>query len=73
MKVSRMLDLFLKPYYSFLMMNRLKAIQHIIQKNQLYGNFIVHFWNLTYTIAKSIGTPSNERFEYFSNFHEYKS
>ncbi len=24
-------------------------------------------------IAKSIGTPSNERFDYFSNFHEYKS
>ncbi len=24
-------------------------------------------------IAKSIGTPSNERFEYFSNFHEYES
>ncbi len=24
-------------------------------------------------IAKSIGVPSNERFEYFSNFHEYKS
>ncbi len=24
-------------------------------------------------IAKSIGTPSNERFEYFSNFNEYKS
>ncbi len=26
-----------------------------------------------YTIAKSIGSPpSNERFDYFSNFHEYK-
>ncbi len=24
-------------------------------------------------IAKSIGTPSNERFDYFSNFREYKS
>ncbi len=25
-------------------------------------------------IAKSIGSPpSNERFDYFSNFHEYKS
>ncbi len=24
-------------------------------------------------IAKSIGTPSNERFDYFSNLHEYKS
>ncbi len=24
-------------------------------------------------IARSIGTPSNERFEYFSNFHEYES
>ncbi len=24
-------------------------------------------------IAKSIGTPSNESFDYFSNFHEYKS
>ncbi len=24
-------------------------------------------------IAKSIGTPSNERFDYFSNFHEYES
>ncbi len=31
--------------------------------------FILH----THYIAKSIGTPSNERFEYFSNFHEYKS
>ncbi len=27
-----------------------------------------------YYIAKSIGSPpSNERFDYFSNFHEYKS
>ncbi len=24
-------------------------------------------------IAKNIGSPSNERFDYFSNFHEYKS
>ncbi len=24
-------------------------------------------------IAKSIGTPFNKRFDYFSNFHEYKS
>ncbi len=24
-------------------------------------------------IAKSIATPSNERFDYFSNLHEYKS
>ncbi len=24
-------------------------------------------------IAKSIGTPSNERFDYFINFHECKS
>ncbi len=24
-------------------------------------------------IDKSIGTPSNERFDYFCNFHEYKS
>ncbi len=24
-------------------------------------------------IAKSIGTPSNERFDYFSNLHEYES
>ncbi len=24
-------------------------------------------------IAKSIGTPSNERLDYFSNLHEYKS
>ncbi len=30
--------------------------------------FILHY------IAKSIGSPpSNERFDYFSNFHEYKS
>ncbi len=28
---------------------------------------------LIHYIAKSIGTPSNERFDYFSNFHEYKS
>ncbi len=27
----------------------------------------------THYIAKSIGTPSNERFDYFSNLHEYKS
>ncbi len=27
----------------------------------------------THYIAKSIGTPSNERFKYFSNLHEYKS
>ncbi len=27
----------------------------------------------THYIAKSIGTPSNEQFDYFSNFHECKS
>ncbi len=48
---------FLKPYYSFLMMNRLKAIQHTIQKNQLYGHFIVHFWSLTYTILPKVLAP----------------
>ncbi len=29
--------------------------------------------NNTHYITKSIGTPSNDRFDYFSNFHEYKS
>ncbi len=29
-------------------------------------------WHIRY-IAKSIGTPYNERLDYFSNFHEYKS
>ncbi len=33
---------------------------------------VLHVFTLIYYIAKSIGTPSNERFD-FSNFHEYKS
>ncbi len=32
------------------------------------GNLYIHY------IGKSIGSPpSNERFDYFSHFHEYKS
>ncbi len=33
----------------------------------------IHMQVYIHYIAKSIGTPSNERFDYFSNFHEYKS
>ncbi len=29
--------------------------------------------NVVHYIAKSIGTPSNEQVDYFSNFYEYKS
>ncbi len=33
----------------------------------------LYIYIYTHYIAKSIGTPSNERFDYFSNFHKYKS
>ncbi len=33
----------------------------------------LHVFTHIHYIAKSIGTPSNERFDYFSNFQEYKS
>ncbi len=33
----------------------------------VWQHYYIHY------IAKSIGTPSNEMFDYFSNFHEYKS
>ncbi len=55
--------------------------QHFDIQIQCYNG--LHFYMLVialhsfvYTtkyIAKSIGTPSNERFDYFSNFHKYKS
>ncbi len=38
----------------------------------LVGPWGRHRMNVHY-IAKSIGTPSNDRFDYFSNFHECKS
>ncbi len=43
------------------------------KKKILLKTVIFFFFNVHY-IAKSIGSPpSNERFDYFSNFHEYKS
>ncbi len=40
---------------------------------QFYIFWIVIYIYIHY-IAKSVGSPpSNERFDYFSNFHEYKS
>ncbi len=34
----------------------------------------IYIYIYTHYIAKSIGSPTfNERFDYFSNFHEYKS
>ncbi len=42
-----------------------------MRQNQDNVFTVIHIY--IYYIAKSIGTPSNERFDYFSNFHEYKS
>ncbi len=36
-------------------------------------SFATIFWIEIHYIAKSIDTPSNERFDDFSHFHEYKS
>ncbi len=46
--------------------------------SNINATFIYPVWTDTITkkhyIAKSIGSPPyNERFDYFSNFHEYKS
>ncbi len=40
--------------------------------NETFSKLVSKPCNIHY-ITKSIGTPSNERFDYFSNFHEYKS
>ncbi len=45
---------------------RTKVCTKLTAKIWLYSP-IIHY------IAKSIGTPSNERFDYFSNLHEYTS
>ncbi len=38
------------------------------------NNFFVDYLSIhIHYMDKSIGTPSNERFDYFSNVHEYKS
>ncbi len=35
--------------------------------------YAVKYFEINTIISKSIGSPpSNERFDYFSNFHEYK-
>ncbi len=49
-----------------LMENNTFVLLQNSQTNQM------EIFNIHY-IVKSIGTPSNERFDYFSNLHEYKS
>ncbi len=43
-------------------------------KSQLAKNTAVSIWNDLHYIAKGIGSPLlMNRFDYFSNFYEYKS
>ncbi len=46
----------------------------VYKYTHVHEHVYIYIYNVNiYYIAKSIGTPSNERFDYFSNFHEYKS
>ncbi len=43
------------------------CLERVVQVSVLYTHHMMNSLNIHY-IAKSIGTPSNERFDYFSNY-----
>ncbi len=56
--------IFLLNYFVYLFYTKIVLFTYIISLKKIY----IHY------IAKSIWSPpSNESFDYFSNFHEYKS
>ncbi len=72
------LSLFCSPRlsYSLPCFIQLSSFSVIVETCQIWTGFAqvsVRITAVIHYIAKSIGTPSNERFDYFSNFHDYKS
>ncbi len=45
----------------------------IIEMNELFHDILIYWDAPVHYIPKTIEQPSNERFDYFSHFHEYKS